>query len=233
MKETKRCILVVILILVLASTGAFATPSTQIWNPSTDIQALGSVHLGIDNYFTIVWPQDGGYSYPTDIGLTYGVLPGLEIGIDSFSPSSAQYQFNAKYGVSENGSIPAFAIGAMNWGFNVDADKRSADWNIVYAVAAKTFDIGRISTGYYTGNDHVLLNKEGDKANTGFMLTWDKMITDKLWACVDHATGYSAYGSTFYGLSYAFSSNISVIFAYGTFNNGVSPVFTTQLDINL
>jgi hypothetical protein len=218
---------------ILICGEAYATPSTQIWNPSTDIQAAGTAHLGIDNYSTLVWPQDGGYAYPVDIGLTYGILPGLEIGVDSFSPSSAQYQFNAKYGIPEAGSLPAFALGAMNWGFNVDADKRPADWNITYALAAKTFDFGRLSGGYYTGNDHILLNNEGDKANMGFILTWDKPITERLWACVDHASGYSVYGSTFYGLSYAFSTNTSVIFGYGTFNNGASPTVTTQLDINI
>jgi hypothetical protein len=225
--------------LILLMISCFATPSTQIWNPSTDIQASGTVHLGLDNYFTVIWPRDGGYAFPTDIGLTYGVLPGFEIGIDSFSPSSAQYQFNAKYGIPEKGNLPAMAVGGQNFGFNVDADNRSSDWNIFYAVAAKTYGIGRLTAGYYSGNDHVLVNNDGEKANTGFILTWDKTLSEKLWACIDYASGDSSYGSAFYGLSWMFSSNTSVILGYGTWNrhqntgDGFDPVITTQVDINI
>jgi hypothetical protein len=209
-----------------------ATPSTQIWNPSTDIQALDSVHFGIDNYFTLVWLQDGGYAFPTDIGLTYGVLPGLEIGIDGFFPSSTQYTFNAKYAIPEE-DLPAIAIGAFNLGFDTAGNGYSADQNILYGVAAKTFAFGRLSIGYYSGNEKVLVNNDGDPAATGYILTWDKMLTEKLWASIDHATGCSAYGSTFYGISYAFASNTSIIFGYGTYNNGAAPTVTTQLDINI
>jgi hypothetical protein len=233
MNKTKILVLGVILSFQLCSIGkAFATPSTQIWNPSTDIQAAGVYHLGIDNYFTSAWPQDGGYAYPTDINLTYGVLPGVEIGIDSFMPSVNQLEFNAKYGIAENGDMPAFAIGGQNFGANVDSDKVSADWNILYGVAAKTFSFGRLTGGYYSGNDKVLLDNDGNKANTGFIATWDKMVTDKVWLCLDYASGYSAYGSFFYGGAYTLAPNTSVIIGYGTFNNGVLPVFTTQLDIN-
>ncbi len=225
---------------MICACGVFATPSSQIWNPSTDIQSAGTWHLGIDNYFTVAWPKDTNNTfYPTDVNLTYGALPGLEMGIDSFSPSAAQYEFNAKYGIPENGNLPAFALGAQNMGFNVDSDKRNIDWSIWYSVVAKTFSFGRLTGGYYTGNDHVLVNNNGDKANTGFIATWDKAITDKIWLCLDYASGYSAYGSFFYGGSYSFSSNTSVIFGYGTFNrhqnsgDGFDPVITTQLDINI
>ncbi len=231
--------------LLFAASACFATPSTQIWNPSTDIQSAGTWHLGIDNYFTTAWPKDTNYTYyPTDVNLTYGALPGLEVGIDSFMPSAAQYEFNAKYGIPESGDMPAFALGAQNMGFNVDADKRNIDWSIWYSVVAKTFSFGRLTGGYYSGNDHVLTtvpdeNGNTEKANTGFIATWDKAVTDKIWLCLDYASGYSAYGSFFYGGSYSFSSNTSVIFGYGTFNrhqnsgDGFDPVITTQLDINI
>lgn len=226
-------------ILFLLSVACFATPSTQIWNPSTDIQLTGSWHMGIDNYFTTAWPQDGGYAYPTDVNLTCGVLPGVEVGIDSFMPSSTQLQFNMKYGVAENGNMPAYAVGAQNFGFNRDADNMSSDWNILYAVTAKTYSFGRLTGGYYSGNDRVLVDNDGEKAATGFIATWDKAITDKIWLCLDYASGNNPYGSFFYGGSYSFSSKTSVIFGYGTFNrhsntgDGFDPVVTTQLDINL
>jgi hypothetical protein len=232
-------VLLVLGLLVFGCAGAFATPSTQIWNPSTDIQSVGTMHLGIDNYFTNIWPQDGGCAFPTDVGLTYGVMPGLEIGVDYFAPSSTQIKFNAKYGIAESGDMPAFAIGEMNAGFDTIDGYKSNDDNIVYGVVARTFPLGRLTTGYYSANSFLYLDNDGEASNTGFILTWDKVLTDKIWACVDYASGYSMYGSAFYGLSYAFASNTSIIFGYGTFNkhantgDGFDPVITTQLDINL
>ena len=238
MKKMKMSILIVSVVF-LASAACFATPSTQIWNPSTDIQATGTTHLGIDNYFTLAWPQSGGTAFPTDVNITYGAMPGVEVGVDSFSPSSNQFAFNAKYGVGENGNIPAYAIGVFNFGFDTLDGVKSADQNIAYGVISKTFGIGRLSTGYYSGNKDVLVDEFGDAQNTGFIFTWDKNLTDKIWACIDYASGYSANGAAFYGISYAFAPNTSVIFGYGTFNNGnapgasKSPVVTTQLDINI
>lgn len=214
---------------------AFATPSTQIWNPSTDIQPYATLHMGIDNYFTSAWPQDGGYGMATDVGLTYGVLPGLEIGADFFAPSSTQIKFNIKYGIPESEIFPAFAVGGMNFGFDTMDGARSNDDNIVYSLIAKTLPIGRLTAGYYAANKYLYVDEDGDEANTGFILTWDKVLTDKVWACIDYASGYSLYGSTFYGVSYLFAPNVSVIFGYGTFNNYdlSKPVITTQLDINI
>jgi hypothetical protein len=226
-------------IFILMAIACFATPSTQIWNPSADIQPAGTWHLGIDNYFTLAWPQSGGTAFPTDVNLTYGALPGVEVGIDSFSPSSTQFTFNAKYGVAESGNIPAYAVGIFNFGFDTIDGMKSADQNIVYGVVSKTSGIGRLSAGYYSGNKDVLVDEFDDAQNTGFIFTWDKMLTDKIWASIDYASGYSANGAAFYGFSYLFAPNTSVIFGYGTFNNenapgsSKDPVVTTQLDINI
>ena len=225
----KRGICIIIIVISICGR-ANGTPSTQIWNPSTDIQSNGSLHFGIDDYFSPVWPEDGGYSFPTDIGLTYGLLPGLEVGLDSLMPSSAPIVFNAKYGVPEKGNIPAYAVGGF--GFGTDHDK--TDLNVAYGLVARTTEIGRISVGYYSGNERLLINPEnGNKDNTGFILTWDKAMTDRLWLCIDYASGYSSLGAAFYGFSWAFAQNTSVIFSYGTYNNGAKPTVTTQLDINI
>ena len=45
----KKIALVLGLVL-LAGTAAFATPSTQIWIPSTDIQPYKKLHFGFDQY---------------------------------------------------------------------------------------------------------------------------------------------------------------------------------------
>lgn len=215
-------------IVFLLATMSFATPSTQIWNPSTDIQATGTTHFGIDNYFPLVGPAEGGYGYPTDLGLTYGLIPGGEIGIDLFEPQTSPFVLNAKYAIPENGGLPSFAIGGYGFGTLPGV----TDQNVLYGLLAKTFPFGRISAGYFSGNRAVLLDPSGNPDNFGLILTWDKVINDKLWLCVDYADSNSVLGATFYGLSWVFSSNTSVIFGYGTWNNGAKPTVTTQLDVN-
>lgn len=229
MKMKKKYLIKVMALVFLLEAAAGATPSTQIWNPSTDVRPAGSVHLDIDNYFTLQGPASGGYAFPADIGLTCGVLPGLEVGIDILLPQTDPFMFNAKYGLPESVSMPAIAIGGYGFGTRAGV----TDQNIIYALAAKTVPFGRLSAGYLSGNEKVLLDPSGNKSNSGLILTWDKQLTDKLWACIDYAGSNSLIGALFAGGSYSFSPNVSVIFAYGTFNNGSKPVVTTQVDINL
>jgi hypothetical protein len=219
-------------LLFSTAVSLFATPSTQVWNPSTDIQGKGSLHLGIDNYYSVVDNKEKPYASPTYVGLTYGLIDRLEVGIDLAEPSADPLYFNAKYGFAENGGLPAFAVGVFNAGTKSDA----TDYNILYGVVAKTVPaLGRLSLGYYSGNDKLLIDENGEKANTGLIATWDKALTDKIWASVDYASGKSSYGSLSAGFSYAFSSKLSVIFGYVIYNNDkLNPnnQFTTQLDIN-
>ena len=60
-------------------------------------------------------------------------------------------------------------------------------------------------------------------------------ISDKLWMAVDYQSGESYMGALNFGVSWAFSKNVSVIFGYDIYNNayaGGKNTFTTQLDIN-
>jgi len=224
--ETKKLVGLVLGLLILGGV-AYATPSTQIWNPSTDIQLRGTWHLGIDDYFTIEDRSSGGYNYSTDYGLTGGVLPGVEVGVDFLSPQAvpgSQLVFNAKYGLAESGSLPAVAIGGYGFGLL----QGQTDQNVIYGVAAKTFVFGRLSAGYFQGKAQTIGSDNG-----GAILTWDKTITDKLWLSIDYAGGNSTIGALFAGFSYYFAPNISVLCAYGKFNNGSKPAVTTQLDINI
>lgn len=219
---------------VLRPARAGATASTQIWNPSTDIQKSGTVHFGIDNYFSIADNKKNPYMIYPDVGVTVGVLKYLEVGFDLIEPAADPLYFNLKLGLPETGSLPALALGAFNFGTKKDV----TDYNMVYGLAAKTLPtVGRISLGYYTGlNEDLFLDENGEKQAGGVIATWDKTLTDRIWASVDYASGKSWYGSLSLGASYAFSSNVSVIFGYVLFNNDkVVPndTFTTQLDINL
>ena len=234
--------------LSLFSAGvALATPSTQIWIPSTDIQKFGTGHLGIDNYFRAD-RQDDGTRDPNvlDLGLTAGVLPfekvQAEVGIDYIVNATPvdnnPVYFNAKVGTPEAALFagsPALAVGGFGFGTKSDL----TDQNIVYGLAAKTLPVvGRISAGYFLGNDKVLLDENGDKANDGVLLSWDRTLTEispKLWAAVDYQGGDSALGALSFGLSWAFADNVAVIFGYDIYNNekvAGKDTVTTQLDIN-
>ncbi|VAX22927.1 hypothetical protein MNBD_NITROSPINAE02-1936 [hydrothermal vent metagenome] len=239
-------IIAMVVFMMAQAPAAFATPSTQIWIPSTDIQAFGVTHLGVDNYNTLgKKQQDGGRMFPTTYGLTIGVVPselwGIEIGIDMMEASDDPLFFNAKIGISE-GALgdwsPSFAIGG--YGFGTEQD--STDSNLIYGLVAKTFGAaGRFTIGYYTGNEKLLLDKNGEKDNAGLMASWDKQLNDKFWAAVDYQGGNNSWGALSFGVSYALSDSASIILGYDIFNendlnnDGIednSNTMTFQLDVN-
>ena len=213
---------------------ASATASTQIWNPSTDIQKTGTVHLGIDNYFSVVDNSTKPFQLNPDLGITFGAWKYLEVGVDLIQPSPDPVYLNFKLGLPESGGFPALAVGGFNFGTKKDA----TDYNMFYGAAAKTLPVvGRLTLGYYQGmNKNLFLDGTGKTDPAGFIATWDRSLSGKIWACIDYASGKNWYGSLSLGLSCAFSSNISVILGYVIFNNSrVVPnnTLTTQLDINL
>ncbi|WP_298270334.1 hypothetical protein [Geobacter sp.] len=253
MKKTTK-IFALAMTLIAATTGtALATPSTQIWIPSTDVQAYKTVHLGIDNY--IRTSKNGPASNTFDGGITVGVLPfeklQLEVGGDymetgTSSPAdSSPFYFNAKLGTPEDSLFkgsPALAAGGYNFGTKLGVTTQ----NISYVLAAKTLpafgavpSLGRISAGYYHGSGKVLVDRDGKAANDGVLLSWDRTmseISDKLWMAVDYQSGNSAVGALNFGISWAFSKNVSLIVAYDIYNDsytGGKNTVTTQLDINI
>ncbi len=251
--KTKNITLVSVIVFLFTTGVSFATPSTQIWSPSTDIQAYKVWHLGLDNYIRTT--KTGAVTNNVyDAGLTVGVLPfdkiQLETGIDymesgtGLPADSSPIYFNAKLGTPEDSlgkGSPAMAIGGYNFGTKTGVTTQ----NISYALIAKTIpamgstpSLGRFSVGYYRGSKSVLTNEKGAPANNGMILTWDRTMTeisDKLWFAVDYAGGKSANGALNFGFSWAFTKTVSVIFAYDIYNNkktGGKDTFTTQLDIN-
>ena len=233
---------------------AMATGSTQIWIPSTDIQAFKTVHLGIDNYIRTQKQADGVIGAGIyDFGLTAGILPfqkiQAEIGIDYLSMGDNVYDmqpiyFNAKVATPENSIFkgsPALAVGAYNFGIKTGL----TNYNMIYGLVAKTIPIlGRFSAGYYFGNEALLLDENLNVSNSGLLLSWDRPMTeisDKLWLAVDYQGGQNYLGALNVGFSWAFSKNVSVIFGYDIYNNKNAfynmnntnaNSFTTQLDIN-
>ncbi|GAB4369447.1 MAG: hypothetical protein Kow00128_15630 [Deltaproteobacteria bacterium] len=226
---------------------AGATPSTQIWIPSTDVQPFRTFHFNFDTYVRTGSEDTGERLSPVVVlGPTAGILPyekvQAEVGFDLiYSGSDADdypLYFHGKVGTPE-GSLfagsPAVAVGGYNFGTKSDVTNQ----NIVYGLVAKTFPVfGRLSAGYFVGNDKVLVDGNGSGDEKGILLSWDRTlseISDKLWVAVDYQGTDSALGALNVGVSYAFAGNVSVIFGYDIYNEkktGGENTFNIQLDIN-
>ena len=237
------------LISILLGTGiSFGTPSTQIWIPSTDIQAFMNPHLGWDTYI-----NTKGIGNLSNGGVTVGILPtkkiNAELGIDyrdiNGDHSNPLY-LNGKVGIPEKAFgkySPALAIGAYDFGTKAGVN----NYNLVYGLVAKNIGpIGRVSAGGFKGGVGSNANKlfavasdtTGKVADKGIMLSWDRTMTeisDKLWLAVDYQSGKSSYGALSFGAAWNFSSNVSVILGCDFYNDNktYSPTVTMQFDLNL
>lgn len=251
-QQTARLIFLSALALAMTSVTT-ATPSTSVWIPSADFQGFNSWHLGIDNFIRVWKDNRQRGAGIIDFGLTAGILPfkklQAEVGVDYLSMGDHIYDdypvyFNAKIGFPEGTlfkNSPAVAIGGYNWGLK----KNLTNYNVSYGLLAKTLPfIGRLSAGYYLGNDLILLDGNGNKSNSGVMLSWDrsmKEISDKLWFAVDYQGGNNFMGSLNFGASWAFSKNVSVLAGYDIYNDHKvmynstdrsKNAITVQVDIN-
>src|SRR3990172_4615353 len=108
--------------ICLSSGAAYATPTTHIWTPSTDVQAYGVFHLTSDIYIPVDKPTGARPGTITNLGLTTGVLPfekiNAEVGFDHIE-GAYPFFLNAKVGVPEGAFgeyYPAFAVGGFGFG---------------------------------------------------------------------------------------------------------------------
>lgn len=230
-------------------TLCYATPTTHIWAPSTDIQPFKKVHLTADFYFPSERDSAGNRSDTiTNEGLTIGILPfkkfNIEIGFDHKTGygdlDGYPIYFNAKAGIPEDAFgkfFPALAVGIYDAG----TKHNKTDNNIFYFKGAKTlavknFSLGRFSIGYFNGNSKLLLDANGNKDNDGLFAAWERTlseISDRLWVCVEYMGTKSSYGTWNFGGSWKFTDNISAIVAYDTYNNrNLADTITLQIDID-
>ena len=236
----------------LTASIAAATPSTQVWIPSTDIQPYKTVHLNFDTYLRANTNDDGSRTAPAVvIGPTVGILPyekiQAEIGFDVISAGGDADKYplygHFKLGMPEDNTwIPAVAVGMYNIGTksgDVRNGEIATNQDIAYALVAKTFPvIGRLSAGYYSGNKKVLIDENGTSDEQGVLLSWDRTMTeisDKLWMAVDYQGSNSFMGALSFGASWAFAKNVSVLLGYDIYNKkatGGENTVTLQLDIN-
>ena len=237
MKPT-RIMAAAALAVAMTCGSAMATPSTQIWIPSTDVKGFKEIHIDVDTYLRFSGQKENGFNPNLyNIGLSAGVLPSenikLEVGIDflksgyqddlTYGYDRAPLYFNAKLGTPEDAfgmkGLPAFAVGAYNLG-TYDKPERfiSTRQNIVYGLVARTLPVvGRFSAGGYYGSERAL----GKEANSGIMASWDRSmpeISDKLWLAVDYMGGNNANGEVSVGGSWAFSKQVSLIVGAVFFN---------------
>ena len=231
---------------------AFATASSTLWtNMTPDIQAFGVLHLGVDNYTTVGRKlARGGGDFPTDFGLTIGVLPfeklQMEIGVDVLEPNDDPLSANFKLGAPE-GALSAGSPALYAGMFGIGTRRGSTEYDVAYLAIGKTFHgVGRLSAGPYRGNGDLLRSSSGRRETSGFMVAWDRAIypvTDaagnsfhRFVLAADYASGDNAVGGAAAGFYSYFTKDVAL---------GVAPVWfhdegingrwklTVQLDVNL
>lgn len=229
---------------------ALATGSTHIWGPSTDVQAFKVWHLTCDLYLPVETSASGNrVASVTNLGVTVGVLPSkkvnLEVGFDHKSGLGRLDAYplygNAKIGVPENSFgtfFPALAVGV----FDVGTKGGGTDYNVIYGKAARSFSagavsLGRISVGYFSGNEDLLRDEDGEKDNQGVMAAWERTMTeisDRLWICFEYMGTKSAYGCYNAGASWKVASNVAVLGGFQAYANDlIDNTVTLQVDIDL
>ncbi|MDP2921108.1 MAG: hypothetical protein Q8O12_01880 [Candidatus Omnitrophota bacterium] len=232
----------------LMVVACYATPSTHIWSPSTDVQPYKKWHLTSDFYVPTESNSTG--TRPdtiTNLGVTVGILPfeklNLEAGFDHKSGygdlDDYPWYFNTKLGIPENAYgelFPALAVGI----YDVGTKENKTASNIVYAKAAKTFSagglsLGRVSLGGFEGDGDILTHS-GKEDNKGLLFAWERAmpeISDKLWLCLEYQGTRSSYGCWNAGFSWKFADNVSGLFGYDFYNDrDLADTYTVQIDID-
>jgi hypothetical protein len=186
---------------------AYATPSTYIWTPSTDIQPYGKIHLNADNYTPIPNKDpNGNHLYVQQVyGPTFSLLSDkpednllgklwlplgkimAETGFDykkGLSPILDKWPvyFHFKFGVPEDAyfkNMPAFAFGMYDIGYK----KNKTNSDVLYYRGAKTislgkFNLGRFSAGYFYGNGRLLRDENDTRHNQGVLLAWGRVMSE-------------------------------------------------------
>ena len=154
-----------------------------------------------------------------------------EVGFDykkGFGTTADNYPVygHFKFGVPEDAyftNMPAIVAGVFDMGTKDNVtDNDVGYFKVGKTISIDKFSLGRFEAGYFTGNNKLLLDENGKADNSGPMLTWSRTmpeINDKLWLCVDYQGTNSSYGALFYGFSWKFNDNASVIVGYGVYNN--------------
>lgn len=195
----------------------FATPSTLIWIPSTDIQAVGTTHFGVDVYA----PTEGSSLLVT--GLTFGSRK-IEYGFDYLRQDGLEdpLRLNIKALLRDEGKhTPRIVIGAFDIG-------SGAASNIAYMLASKSIGTCRVTGGWAIGKKSTM-----GEDNSTVLLGVDANLSDRWWGAIDYQSGKSGFGALSAGISYRFTPKTSLILGYDWYNaSELSDTLTVQLDID-
>lgn len=175
----KRIGLILAVSCTFVLTNAYATPSTLIWAPSTDIQPYKKIHLTVDNYTPTTSKGTNADNYDQHnyvlqvYGLTFSLLSDkpeenllgklwsplgkimAETGFDykkglgSFYDSYPWY-FHFKFGVHEDAYFKNMpAIAVGSYDMGTRANRTNN--NVWYGRVAKTVNIGKVNLGRISG----------------------------------------------------------------------------------
>jgi len=227
----------------IAYSNVYATPTTLIWTPSTDIQPYGKIHFNADTYTPVKsHDHNDNQLYVQQVyGPTFSLLSDkpeenllgklwsplgkvmAEVGFDykkGFGPTLDKWPVygHFKVAVPEDAyfkNMPAIAIGCYDIGYK----HNYTDNNVWYVRAGKTinigkFNLGRFSAGYFNGNARLLRDKDGLRDNAGAMIAWERVMSE-ISDKLWVCVDYQGTQSTYGAMNYGFSWK---------FNNNVSAI---------
>lgn len=157
---------------------AYATPSTHIWTPSTDIQPYKKIHITADTYTPTTGKGTNADNYDQHnyvqqvYGLTFSLLSDkpeenllgkiykplgkvmAEAGFDykkgfgSFYDSTPWY-FNFKFGIPEGAYFKDMPAFAAGI-YDMGTRSHRTNYNIAYFKGAKTISVGKLNLGRFS-----------------------------------------------------------------------------------
>lgn len=214
-------------LLLLAGIPLLATPSTLIWIPSTDIQPKGVWHLGVDTYV-----YTGGTTSPApfvDAGLTYGVTPRIELGVDAISGTGTPLWVNGKIQLLAPGKSPLALVAGI---YNVGT-KDATNQELAYVEGSYVLFGTRLSLGAYKGREAALASSLSTQVDDTGLLAGVDRVMGKWWFGADYQSGNNAVGALNFGIGYAFTDKVGVILGYDIYNVGGPNSINFQFDANL
>ena len=174
----KRTGLVLAIFYIFSFSSAYATPSTHIWSPSTDIQPYKKIHITADSYTPTTSKGTNADNYDQHnyvqqvYGLTFSLLSDkpeenllgklwkplgnvmAETGFDykkgfgSFYDSTPWY-FHFKFGVPEDAYFKYMPAVAVG-SYDMGTRANRTNYNVWYGKVAKTVSIDKINLGRFS-----------------------------------------------------------------------------------
>ncbi len=176
--KTKKLLFLSLSFFALSFTLAYATPSTHIWAPSTDIQPYKKTHVTSDFYFPTTGKGTNADNYDQHnyvqqvYGLTFSLLSDkpeenllgkvwqplskimAETGFDykkgfgSFYDSTPWY-FHFKFGVPEDAYFKNMLAFVVG-SYDMGTRSHRTNYNVWYLKGAKTLNIGKVNLGRFS-----------------------------------------------------------------------------------